>query len=392
MVVMWGSYLAFGVFLKPVITEFGWNRAMTSGAFSLAMVIQGLVGIAMGGMTDRLGPRMVMTLCGIFLGAGYLLMSQISGLWQLYLFYGVIIGIGMGGGFAPLASTVSRWFITRRGIMTGIVVGGLGIGTLIGPPIASKLISVYDWRMSYLVIGCAVLVIVIVIAQLLRQEPRRMGLLPYGISQKGEHTLKFSTGGFSLKESVKFKQFWLIFAMMFCFGFAVFAVVVHLVPHATDLGIAAVIAALILAVSGGLDIIGRLGLGSASDAIGNRQIYIISFIVLAAALFLVIPAEKAWMLFLFAAAVGLAHGGMGAAEAPLVAEHFGLSSHGLILGVIALGFTIGGAVGPSAAGYLYDSTGNYRIAFGVCAVAAVIGLILSLLLRPIANSPVQKPK
>jgi MFS family permease len=392
MVVMWGSYLAFGVFLKPVITEFGWNRAMTSGAFSLAMVIQGLVGIAMGGMTDRLGPRMVMTLCGIFLGAGYLLMSQISGLWQLYLFYGVIIGIGMGGGFAPLASTVSRWFITRRGIMTGIVVGGLGIGTLIGPPIASKLISVYDWRMSYLVIGCAVLVIVIVIAQLLRQEPRRMGLLPYGISQKGEHALKFSTGGFSLKESVKFKQFWLIFAMMFCFGFAVFAVVVHLVPHATDLGIAAVIAALILAVSGGLDIIGRLGLGSASDAIGNRQIYIISFIVLAAALFLVIPAEKAWMLFLFAAAVGLAHGGMGAAEAPLVAEHFGLSSHGLILGVIALGFTIGGAVGPSAAGYLYDSTGNYRIAFGVCAGAAVIGLILSLLLRPIANSPVQKPK
>ena len=383
MVVMWGAYLAFGVFLKPVIAELNWNRAMTSGAFSLAMIVQGFIGIVMGGLTDRLGPRIVMTICGVFLGAGYLLMSQISTVWQLYLFYGLIIGIGMGGGFAPLAATVARWFIVRRGIMTGVVVGGLGIGTLIGPPIASLLISIYDWRVSYIVIGCVVLVLVTVIAQLLRQEPGRMGLLPYGVNNKDVQKLKYTAKGFSLKESIAFRQFWLIFAMMFCFGFAVFAVVVHLVPHATDLGITAAIAASILATSGGLDIIGRLGLGSAADAIGNRQIYIITFVVLSVALFLVISASEAWMLFLFAAAVGLAHGGMGAAEGPIVAEYFGLSSHGLILGVIAVGFTIGGAIGPSVTGYLYDITGNYQTAFGVCGAVGVAGLILTLVLRPI---------
>ncbi len=383
MVAMWGTYLAFGVFLKPVIADLGWNRGMTSGAFSLAMVIQGLIGIAMGGLTDRLGPRLVMTLCGFFVGAGYMLMSQIGDVWQLYLFYGVIVGIGMGGGFVPLASTIGRWFVKRRGVMTGVVVGGLGIGTLIGPPIASWLISIYDWRVSYLVIGGAVLVIVMAISQLLRQEPARMGLLPYGVGHSEGKGAKFSIEGFSLKESLKLRQFWLIFIMMFCFGFAVFAVLVHLVPHATDLGITATVAATILAASGALDIIGRIGLGSAADRIGNRQIFVISFILLAAALFLVVPATEIWMLLLFAAAVGVSHGGMGAAEAPLAAEYFGLKSHGLILGVIALGFTVGGAVGPSVAGYLYDISGNYSMAFITCGAFGALGLVLTLVLKPL---------
>lgn len=383
MVAMWGTYLAFGVFLKPVIADLGWNRSMTSGAFSLAMVIQGLIGIAMGGLTDRLGPRLVMTLCGFFVGAGYMLMSQIGDVWQLYLFYGVIVGIGMGGGFVPLASTIGRWFVKRRGVMTGVVVGGLGIGTLIGPPIASWLISIYDWRVSYLVIGGAVLVIVMAISQLLRQEPARMGLLPYGVGHSEGKGAKFSIEGFSLKESLKLRQFWLIFIMMFCFGFAVFAVLVHLVPHATDLGITATVAATILAASGALDIIGRIGLGSAADRIGNRQIFVISFILLAAALFLVVPATEIWMLLLFAAAVGVSHGGMGAAEAPLAAEYFGLKSHGLILGVIALGFTVGGAVGPSVAGYLYDISGNYSMAFITCGAFGALGLVLTLVLKPL---------
>ena len=110
MLTIWIPYTAFGVFFKPVLTEFGWTRALTSGAFSLAMIISGLLTIVMGALNDKFGPRVVLTLCGSLLGLGYLLMSQVNAIWQFYLFYGVIIGIGMGGSVIPLLSTVARWF------------------------------------------------------------------------------------------------------------------------------------------------------------------------------------------------------------------------------------------------------------------------------------------
>ena len=137
MVAIFGLYYCFGIFFDPMLLEFGWTRAMTSGAFSLSMVVYGLLNVAVGGLTDRFGPRMVVTICGLLIGLGYLLMSQISAVWQLYLFYGVIIGAGMGGSFIALLSSVARWFVKRRGMMTGIVMAGIGIGTLIGPPVAS---------------------------------------------------------------------------------------------------------------------------------------------------------------------------------------------------------------------------------------------------------------
>ena len=109
--VMWGTYYTFGIFFKPFLVEFGWTRAMTSGAYSLSLILHGLLGIVAGKLTDRFGPRVVVTACGLLLGSGYLLMSQVSAIWQLYLFYGVIIGIGISGGFIPLVSTVARWFV-----------------------------------------------------------------------------------------------------------------------------------------------------------------------------------------------------------------------------------------------------------------------------------------
>jgi len=180
MLVAQGAFLSFGVFFKPVLTDFGWTRAMTSGAFSLCFLLNGLLGIGMGMLNDRRGPRLVVTTCGILLGAGYLLMSQIDTIWQLYLFYGVIVGIGISGAWVPLLSTVSRWFVKRRALMCGIVLSGVGIGVVIIPPLAAWLISIYSWRTSYIIVGIIVLVLVILAAQFLRRDPSQVGQLPYG--------------------------------------------------------------------------------------------------------------------------------------------------------------------------------------------------------------------
>lgn len=387
MMASFGTYFAYGVFFNPMLNELGWTRAMTSGAFSLSMLIQGLLGVVMGGLTDRLGSRVVMTVCGVFLGLGYLLMSQTSAVWQLYLFYGVIIGIGMSSVWVPLMSTVARWFAKRRTMMSGIVLTGTGIGTLIAPPWASWLISMYDWRTSFAIIGIIVLVVIVLAAQFLRRDPTQMGQVPFGKSAREEQPVEAGTDGFSLKEAAFTRQFWIVLGMFLCFGISMFAIMVHIAPHAIELGFSASSAASILAAMGITVIVGRVALGSAADRIGDRKVFIIGFILMSASLLWLLPATQMWMFYLFAAVFGFAHGGMGASESPLIAELFGLRSHGLILGVTSLGFTSGGAVGPLLAGYIFDVTGSYQIAFLVCAALAIIGLILTIFLTPISDKP-----
>ncbi len=119
--VVFGVIFNFGLFLGPMLNEYGWSRAETSAAYSLVFFIYALLGIFAGRLNDRFGPRIIMTVSSIFLGAGFLLMPLITAIWQFYLFYGIIVGIGAGGCFVPLVSTVSRWFIKRRGLMTGVI-------------------------------------------------------------------------------------------------------------------------------------------------------------------------------------------------------------------------------------------------------------------------------
>jgi len=383
MVVSWGLYFVFGVFFNPMLEEFGWTRAMTSGAFSLSSVLQGVLGIAMGGLTDRFGPRVVVTFCGAFLGLGYLLMSQTDTLWQLYLFYGVIIGTAMGGLWVPLLSSVARWFAGRRSLMTGIVVSGLTIGQLFAPPVVNWLISTYGWRLSYVILGSIVLISVVSAAQFLRRDPSRMGQQPNSKNEEKEEELISNTKAFTLREAIQTTQFWLVSIMLFCFGYGAFAVTVHIVPHVTDLGISAESAANILAINGGVGIFGNFVLGGImGDRIGNRNAFVVGFVLMVASLFWLIFVREVVMLYLFAIVFGLALGSMGTSESPLVASLFGLRSHGMIYGVIGLSFTAGGAVGPVMSGYLFDLNGNYQLAFLSCTLLGVVGLISVAMLRP----------
>ena len=384
-VVGWGLCSTFGIFFNPLLIEFGWTRAMISGAFSLSFLILGFISIIVGGLNDRLGPRMIMVVCGLFLGSGYLLMSQISTIWQLYLFYGVIVGIGMSGMDVLSLSTIARWFIRRRGMMSGIVKAGAGIGMVIMPPIANWLISGYGWRTSYFIIGIIALALVILVAQFLRRDPAQMGQLPDGEEKVNIGCLNSADGGFSFQKAIHTRQFWMLCVIFLVVAFCVEAIIVHIVPHATDLGISAVSAANILAVIGGVSIIGRFVMGSAGDKAGNRLAIIVCFLILFVSLLWMLVAKESWMLYLFACVYGFAHGGFFAVISPWVAELFGLSSHGVILGAVFFSTTIGGAIGPVLAGHIFDVTSSYQLAFLVFTVICIVGFILTLLLKPITN-------
>jgi MFS family permease len=383
MLLSWGLYVVFGVFFDPLLEEFGWTRAMISGAYSLSSILSGVMSIPVGWLTDRFGPRLVVTFCGFCLGLGYMMMSQVHALWHLYLFYGVVVGIGMAGLWVPLLSSIARWFSGRRSLATGIVVSGLTSGQLIAPLVISRLIAAHGWRLSYVILGGAVMVIIVLSAQFLKRDPRQAGRIPGAGSEGKNQDFKPDTKDFTLKEAVHTAQFWLTAVIFFCVGYTAFALTVHMVPHAIKLGIPAVTAANILAINGGIGIIGNFVLGGIiGDRLGNRKAFIIGTILMAASLFWLVPARQVWMLYLFALVFGIGLGGMGTSESPLLARLFGLSSHGLIYGVLGLGWTIGGAVGPIVTGYMCDVMGNYQLAFLLCAIIAVLGAILLIILRP----------
>jgi len=307
----------------------------------------------------------------------------VNSLWQLYLFYGVIVGVGMSGLWIPLLSPIVRWFVGRRSVMTGIVISGLTVGQLIGPLVMSRLIAAYGWRLSCTILGSAVMVMIVLLAQFLRRNPDQVGRLPGGENRSNKRDIKSVSQDFILKEAIHTPQFWLVALIFFCVGFATFAITVHIVPHATQLGISAVTAANILAINGGIGIIGNFVLGGIiGDRIGNRKTFIIGTVLMAASLFWLVPAREVWMLYLMAVAFGIGLGGAGTSESPLIARLFGLSSHGLIYGVVGLSWTLGGAVGPIVTGYMCDIYGNYQLAFLVCAVVSVLGLMLLIILRP----------
>ena len=381
-----GAMFTYGVFFREFQAEFGWSRAMISGAASAAFLIMGAVGILAGRLNDRIGPKIIIVVSGISFGMGYLLMSRMQALWQLYLLYGLMVGIGLSTHDVITLSTVTRWFIRRRGMMSGIVKVGTGAGQLLVPLIATSLIAVFGWRNAYLMIGAVSMMALVGAAQVLHRDPQGMGLLPDGDSNgRSGSDPSPREEGMPLRTAVRSRQFWTICIAEFAIFFCLLTIIVHIVPHATDLGLSPASAAAVLATIGGVSMLGRIVMGTWNDRIGGKRSLIICFILLLGSLLWLQMADKAWMLFVFAVVYGLAHGGFFTVMSPMVAELFGTGSHGLLFGLVLAGGTVGGAVGPVLAGRAFDVSNSYQIVFWVLTALVVMGFILIILLRPLRS-------
>ncbi len=356
---------------------------MTSGAFSLSFFLTGVLGVLVGRLTDRFGSRVVMTTCGVFLGIGYILVSLTENTWQLYLFYGIVVAMGMAASVTPLQSTVARWFVRRRGVMNGIINSGIGGGMVIVPPLAHQLISHYGWRHSYIIVGCAAFVLITLSAQFLRRDPAQVGKRLYG-EEETEIRLDPADSGVSIRRAVRNWQFWILVMALLCFTLGEGTVLVHIFSHAIGIGIPAGSAALIIPVIGFISIPGRVLLGVVGDRLGNKNAYLIGFVFFVTSLFLLLISRESWMLYLFAIIFGFGYGGLSALISPIIAELFGLASHGIIIGtIIMFGGTGGIALGPLLAGHIFDITGSYHSAFILYTVIGVIGLVLITRLKPV---------
>lgn len=358
-VLTWGLYNSYGVFFSPLLDEFDWSRATIAGAASISQFLVGIGAAFMGRLNDRFGPRFLMTYSGVMVGIGFLLMYWTNSVWQLFLFQGFIVGIGISGVDVVLLSTIARWFVRRRGTMSGIVKVGTGAGTLIAPLVLAWLISQGGWRYAYLVVGITLLVLVVVSAQFLRRDPARMGLLPDGAAVRNTADISKAESGLTFREALRARAFWMVCLMFFSTFFCTFSMIVHFAPAVVLNGQTEAVGATMVSVLGGASIVGRFLAGVGNDRAGSRRSILLVLGIFAMSFVWLQVARSAWALGLFAVIYGFCHGGFFTLVSPLVAEYFGMRAHGAILGVMIFCGGVGGALGPYITGRMVDASGSF---------------------------------
>jgi MFS family permease len=379
--VCFGINYSFGTFFNALLQDFGWTRAVTSVGYSVSQIVGGITGICTGWFTDKFGPKPTLIFCGISLALGCLLMSLVNETWQLNLFYGFFVGMGFGGAMIPLMTTISRWFVRRRGMMTGFAVAGSGFGTIVMPLVATGLLSLYTWRTSFVIIAVIALMLIIPAALFLKRDPAEAGRIALGAEEDISLNQSKTASGLTFAQAIRTNRFWLICTIYIFFGFYVQSIMLHIVPHAKALGMDAASAALVLSFIGAGSILGRIVMGTVSDRIGVKYSLIIAFAMAVIAFGWLQMADKLWMLYVFGVFYGFSYGGLIALQPLVGAKMFGLLSMGTIVGVIVFAYTCGGAIGPIVTGYIFDVTDSYTSAFLIFAILAALALILTLFIR-----------
>jgi MFS family permease len=375
-IMAYGVHYSFGVFFKPLQDEFDWSRTVTSSVFSFYQISHTVLGLLAGWATDRYGPRITIALGGIALGVGLVLTSQVNALWQLYISYGLLLGLGISAAWSPVMTTVSRWFTKRRGLALGIVSAGIGLGTVIMSPLASHLISSYGWSRSYLIIGIAGTAVILLSSIFLRKSP-----LGKGETQNSQNAATYQSGGMSFREAIRTRTPWILLTMWMLLTIGLFMVMTHVVRYAQDTGIPPLTAAAILSTIGATSIAGRITMGAISDRIGIRKAIVICMVSQGILIAWLATLSATWEFYLFAVLFGFAYGGSVPLFPALTGELFGVGHMGLLLAFVTIGGGIGGALGPLLAGHIFDTTGSYFTAFLIGALLSILSIALLPLLK-----------
>lgn len=372
-----GSAYSFAAFIDAMQREFSASRGSVALVFSLAGFLYFSLGIVTGPMADRWGSKPLAVAGMLLVTAGLVLAGMATTLPQIYLAYGLGIGLGVGCSYVPAVGAVQRWFLRRRGFASGLAVSGIGIGTLAIPALATLIIETLGWRQAYFVLGAIAATLGLGMAFLLENDPGKRGLGPDGVvataAPKGT-----VPSGIPLREAIRSRPFMALYIAGLIASFGLFVPFVHLVPFALDRGISPAGGAFLLGMIGLGSTVGRFFLGGLADRIGRHVSLIGVYLGMALTLVIWLVSGSLWPLALFALTFGTFYGGFVALLPALVMDYFGGRHVSSIIGVLYTCVALGTLIGPTAAGYLYDLTSDYRLAIMASILsnllaAAVIG-------------------
>jgi MFS family permease len=388
----------FTVYFLPLQAEFGWSKAIISSGYGLNNVETGLMDPIGGWLTDRFGPRRVVTVGLVLLGAGFILLSMVHSLTLFYCAFLVMAAGSSLSGFLPLSVSVLNWFVKKRGLALGIAQAGGGLAGLVVPLVALA-VTTHGWRFAAIVSAFVIWGIGFPMSMLLRQRPEKYGLRPDGdpVEPPGEKAqvqenspVQVSAeddGSFTVREALRTKSFWFIGIGHSLAVFSVSAVSLHLVPHLVQrlgmsLQAAGSIVALLLIVS----VVSRILGGHLADRMDKRVLLVGSMAGHVIGLLFLAYATNLFQVMMFVLFHGMAWGIRGTVQATIRAEYFGRKSIGLILGLGSIIVAVSNVSAPIFAGWLADIRGDYTLAFPISAGVTAVGSLFF----GFANRPVRK--
>ena len=360
---------AYGVFLPVLAEAFGWSRGALSTALSINLLLGGVAGFGVGALADRHGPRVMLVTTVSLAGLGFALVGAVHALWQVYVCVGIVGGLGMSSFYLLAATTVSHWFEERRALAIALVLVGFNLGYISAGPLAAWLIAHLGWRAAYAMLGtgCGVMSL---LAALTVRLPRPGETAARRVVRAGA-----PAPDVTLRQALADPRQWWLNASWFLMGGLALMISVHVVPFARDQGISLASASLGLTAYGIGAVTGRVGSGVVSEHLGAPATIRAGFVLQIVSLTGVwwSPSQETLLAALVVFGAGFAASDTMITK--VIPDVFGMRAIGAIMGVLTLGWRMGAALGPAAAGFLYDATGSYAMPFGAAPVAVVVSWV-----------------
>ena len=370
-----------GIIILSLENEFHWSRETISGALSVNLILNGLMGPFLGRLMDLYGTKAIALIMILLLTLGAGGSTFMSEAWQLYLFWGAIIGIGSGGISLVLGSCiVNRWFNERRGLALGILGAAFSSGQLIFTPLIMSLNIQFGWRaVIFFIVLLFSFIVLPLVMWLMVDNPVQKGIQPYGTKSLVKPSIKPDQNPMYL--AMRNTQFWLL---AFSFGICGFTTTglfqIHFIPHGIEHGFSQMTMAVSLGLMGATDIIGTIASGWICDRFGKRWPLAIYYLLRGISLMFLPYVESTGHLMVFSVIYGLNWLSTVPATSTLTADLFGKQNVGVVFGWILFAHQIGAALGSYGASYMHTLAGNYTLAFMASGVFAIIatGLVFSI--------------
>ena len=385
-----GSAYAWSVFTNPMAEQFGWETTEISLAFSIAIFVLGFSAAFMGRFVEKQGPRKSAMLAAIFFSVGVAgsgLATALESLFLLYLFYGIIGGIGLGIGYIAPVSTLVKWFPDRRGLATGLAIMGFGFAALLSGPAAAALIESMGISNTFYVLGAVYFVVMTLAAQYLSPPPE--GWEPKGFKEnqeEGKSKVKADLSQLTANEAIKTRRFWMLWLMLFLNVTCGIAVIAVASPMAQEIAsMTPIAAAAMVGVMGLFNGGGRLGWATLSDYIGRPNVYTAFFTIQIVAFFMLPFATNGIVFQLLMFAILTCYGGGFSSVPAYIGDLFGTKQLGAIHGYILTAWALAGVAGPILLSLIYDSTNSYNLTMMIFGILFIVAFIISIWIRADIN-------
>lgn len=383
---VYGVWYSFSVFFVALLKEFGWSRSIGAGAFSIFIIVSGVIGPYVGNLVYSAGARKVVILGSLLLGAGLALCSTTQASWQFYIFFSVITAVGLGTtGWVPNVALVQQWFRGRKGLPMGIISSGIGIGILGCVPLIQYLIIRAGWRMAYRTMAIFIPLVVISMAfAFLKKPPQSLsyhteiGNPPAFVEDALVIDGKWTSRSWTVRQALGTRQFWLLALAAFLGSLIIQSVFAHQVAFFVDQGLEAMYASYLVGIVGMVSLGGKILWGTLSDKIGRELTFTMGTACLTLALttlFLYSIFSSPVLTYFFPIFFGMGYASITALPPLITADFFEGRAYGGIFGWLIFFVGIGGAFGAWFSGFLYDHLGSYRYVFIILVIVALFSCL-----------------